>query len=163
MYCFARPSHAYLDLSPGLDFETKLFAKTNAVERLKVELAKPGHVPTPIALGINTDGWQPIERDYRITRELLEVLCETRHPVHIVTKSGLVTRDLDLLTDMARDNLMHVFVSVTTLDNRLSAKLEPRANMVPMPQATCCCACPTNSSKFGASGWVCTTPSVPRT
>lgn len=127
VYCFARPSHAYLDLSPGLDFETKLYAKTNAVERLRIELAKPGHVPTPIALGINTDGWQPIERDYRITRGLLEVLHETRHPVHIVTKSGLVTRDLDLLVDMARDKLVHVFLSVTTLDNRLSAKLEPRA------------------------------------
>jgi DNA repair photolyase len=127
VYCFARPSHAYLDLSPGLDFETKLYAKTNAVERLRAELAKPGHVPSPIALGINTDGWQPIERDYRLTRQLLEVLAETRHPVHIVTKSGLVTRDLDLLADMARDNLVQVHLSVTTLDNHLSAKLEPRA------------------------------------
>jgi DNA repair photolyase len=127
VYCFARPSHAYLDLSPGLDFETKLYAKTNAVERLRAELAKPGHVPSPIALGINTDGWQPIERDYQLTRQLLEVLAETRHPVHIVTKSGLVTRDLDLLADMARDNLVQVHLSVTTLDNHLSAKLEPRA------------------------------------
>jgi DNA repair photolyase len=127
VYCFARPTHAYLDLSPGLDFETKLFAKTNAVERLRAELAKPSHVPTPIALGINTDGWQPIERDYRLTRQLLEVLADTKHPVHIVTKSGLVTRDLDLLAPMARENLVHVHLSVTTLDNRLSAKLEPRA------------------------------------
>jgi DNA repair photolyase len=127
VYCFARPSHAYLDLSPGLDFETKLYAKTNAVERLRAELAKPSHVPTPIALGINTDGWQPIERDYRLTRQLLEVLAETRHPVHIVTKSGLVARDLDLLADLARDNLVQVHLSVTTLDNQLSAKLEPRA------------------------------------
>jgi DNA repair photolyase len=127
VYCFARPSHAYLDLSPGLDFETKLFAKTNAVERLRAELAKPGHVPSPIALGINTDGWQPIERDYTLTRQLLEVLAETRHPVHIVTKSGLVTRDLDLLADMARDDLVQVHLSVTTLDNHLSSKLEPRA------------------------------------
>ena len=85
VYCFARPSHAFLELSPGLDFETKLFAKTNAVERLRAELAKPGHVPSPIALGINTDGWQPIERDYRLTRELLQVLSDTNHPVHIVT------------------------------------------------------------------------------
>ena len=128
MYCFARPSHAYLDLSPGLDFETKLFAKTNAVERLREEIAKPGYVPSPIALGINTDGWQPIERDYGLTRGLLEVLCETRHPAHIVTKGALITRDLDLLSDMARDGLVHVHLSITTLDNQLSAKLEPRAS-----------------------------------
>ena len=127
VYCFARPSHAFLELSPGLDFETKLFAKTNAVERLRAELAKPGHVPSPIALGINTDGWQPIERDYRLTRELLQVLSDTNHPVHIVTKSALVVRDLDLLADMAKRNLVEVHLSVTSLDNRLSAKLEPRA------------------------------------
>ena len=127
VYCFARPSHAFLELSPGLDFETKLFAKTNAVERLRAELAKPGHVPSPIALGINTDGWQPIERDYRLTRELLQVLSDTHHPVHIVTKSALVVRDLDLLADMARRRLVEVHLSVTSLDNRLSAKLEPRA------------------------------------
>ena len=127
VYCFARPSHAFLELSPGLDFETKLFAKTNAVERLRAELAKPGHVPSPIALGINTDGWQPIERDYRLTRELLQVLSDTNHPVHIVTKSALVVRDLDLLADMARRRLVEVHLSVTSLDNRLSAKLEPRA------------------------------------
>jgi DNA repair photolyase len=128
VYCFARPSHAYLDLSPGLDFETRLFAKTNAVERLRAELAKPGHVPSPIALGINTDGWQPIERDYTLTRQLLEVLAETRHPVHIVTKSGLVTRDLDLLADMARDGLVQVHLSVTTLDNhcRRNSNRAPR-------------------------------------
>jgi DNA repair photolyase len=127
VYCFARPSHAYLDLSPGLDFETKLFAKTNAVERLREEIAKPGYQPSPIALGINTDGWQPIERDYGLTRGLLEVLCETRHPAHIVTKGALITRDLDLLADMARDKLVHVHLSITTLDNQLSARLEPRA------------------------------------
>ena len=127
VYCFARPSHAFLELSPGLDFETKLFAKTNAVERLRAELAKPGHVPSPIALGINTDGWQPIERDYRLTRELLQVLSDTNHPVHIVTKSALVVRDLDLLADMARRRLVEVHLSITSLDNRLSAKLEPRA------------------------------------
>ena len=127
VYCFARPSHAYLDLSPGLDFETRLYAKTNAVEKLREELAKPGYRPSPIALGINTDGWQPIERDYGITRGLLEVLCETRHPVHIVTKGALITRDLDLLADLARDALVHVHLSITTLDNQLSAKLEPRA------------------------------------
>ena len=127
VYCFARPTHAYLDLSPGLDFETKLYAKTNAVERLRAELAKPGHRPTAIALGINTDGYQPIEKRYALTRSILEVLAETRHPVHIVTKSALILRDLDLLSAMAKQSLAQVHVSVTTLDNRLSSKLEPRA------------------------------------
>jgi DNA repair photolyase len=127
VYCFARPSHAYLDLSPGLDFETRLFAKTNAVERLREELAKPGYVPSPIALGINTDGYQPIERRYRITRAVLELLAECRHPVSFVTKSGLITRDIDLLADMARDNLVSVHFSITTLDNQLASKMEPRA------------------------------------
>jgi DNA repair photolyase len=127
VYCFARPSHAYLDLSPGLDFETKLYAKTNAAERLCHELAKPGYVPLPIALGINTDAYQPIERRYRITRELLEVLAECRHPVSLITKSGLVERDLDLLSSMARERLVTVYFSITTLDNRLASKMEPRA------------------------------------
>ncbi|HET8818943.1 MAG TPA: PA0069 family radical SAM protein [Xanthomonadaceae bacterium] len=127
VYCFARPSHAYLDLSPGLDFETRLFAKTNAAERLRHALAKPGHVPTPIALGINTDAYQPIERKYRVTREVLEVLAETKHPVHVVTKGGLIERDLDLLAPMAREGLVRVSFSITTLDNRLASKLEPRA------------------------------------
>ena len=127
VYCFARPTHAYLDLSPGLDFETRLYAKTNAVERLREELAKPGHRPSPIALGINTDGYQPIEKRYALTRGLLEVLAEARHPVHIVTKSALVLRDLDLLAPMAAQGLAQVHLSVTTLDNRLSAKMEPRA------------------------------------
>ena len=127
VYCFARPTHAYLDLSPGLDFETKLYAKTNAVEKLREELARPGHLPTPIALGINTDGWQPIERDYGLTRQLLEVLAEAKHPVHVVTKGALILRDLDLLSAMAREGLAQVHLSVTTLDNHLSARLEPRA------------------------------------
>lgn len=127
VYCFARPSHAYLDLSPGLDFETILSAKTNAAERLRAELGKRGHVPHPIALGINTDGWQPIERELRISRACLEVLLEARHPVSIVTKSSLIVRDIDLLAELARHDLVHVMVSVTTLDNRLSSKLEPRA------------------------------------
>lgn len=127
VYCFARPSHAYLDLSPGLDFETILSAKTNAAERLRAELGKRGHVPHPIALGINTDGWQPIEREHRISRACLEVLLEARHPVSIVTKSSLIVRDIDLLAELARHDLVHVMVSVTTLDNRLSSKLEPRA------------------------------------
>jgi DNA repair photolyase len=127
VYCFARPSHAYLDLSPGLDFETRLYAKTNAVERLRHELAKPGYVPSQIALGINTDAYQPIERRYRVTREVLEVLAECRHPVSFVTKSALIERDVDLLAAMARERLVTVYFSVTTLDNRLASKMEPRA------------------------------------
>ena len=127
VYCFARPSHAYLDLSPGLDFETRLYAKTNAAERLRHELARPGYVPSPIALGINTDAYQPIERRLRITRQVLEVLAETKHPVHFVTTGGLIERDLDLLAPMARDGLVRVHFSITTLDNRLAAAMEPRA------------------------------------
>ncbi len=127
VYCFARPSHAYLDLSPGLDFETRLYAKTNAAERLRHELSKAGYVPSAIALGINTDAYQPIERRYRITREVLEVLAECRHPVSFVTKSALITRDLDLLAAMAREQLVTVYFSITTLDNHLAAKMEPRA------------------------------------
>lgn len=127
VYCFARPSHAYLDLSPGLDFETRLFAKTNAAERLRHALSRPGYVPSPITLGINTDAYQPIERRYGVTRHCLEVLAETRHPVSLVTKSALVLRDLDLLAPMAAQGLATVHLSVTTLDNALSARLEPRA------------------------------------
>ena len=127
VYCFARPSHAYLDLSPGLDFETKLYAKANAAERLRHELARPGYVSSPIALGINTDAYQPIEREHRITRALLEVLAECRHPVHFVTKGGLIERDLDLLAPMAHDGLVEVHFSITTLDNHVAAKMEPRA------------------------------------
>lgn len=127
VYCFARPSHAYLDLSPGLDFETRLFTKTNAPELLRAELAKPDYVPSPIALGINTDGWQPIEREHGLSRACLEVLLQARHPLHIVTKGSALLRDVDLLAELARLGLVHVSVSVTTLDNALSAKLEPRA------------------------------------
>jgi len=126
-YCYARPSHAYLELSPGLDFETKLFAKTNAPELLREELAKPGYKPSPIALGANTDCYQPIERKYRITRQLLEILSECDHPATIVTKSALVERDLDLLGPMARKNLVKVFVSIGTLDRGIARKIEPRA------------------------------------
>jgi DNA repair photolyase len=128
VYCFARPSHAYLDLSPGLDFETRLYAKTNAAERLRAELGKRGYRPAPIALGINTDAYQPIERRYRITREVLEVLAECRHPVSFITKSASIERDIDLLAAMARDRLVTVYFSVTTLDNRLAARMEPRAS-----------------------------------
>jgi DNA repair photolyase len=127
VYCFARPSHAYLELSPGLDFETRLFAKTNAVERLRAEFSRKGYVCSPIALGINTDGYQPIERRYRLTRALIEVMAECRHPFSLVTKSALVVRDLDLLAPLAAQRLVTVHFSVTTLDNRLSARMEPRA------------------------------------
>ena len=126
-YCFARPSHAYLNLSPGLDFETRLFAKTNAAQRLLHELSRPGYVPEPIALGINTDAYQPIERRLQITRQCLQVLHDCRHPVSLITKNALIERDLDLLAGMAADNLVSVAFSVTTLDSKLSAKLEPRA------------------------------------
>jgi DNA repair photolyase len=127
VYCFARPSHAYLDLSPGLDFETKLYAKTNAAELLRKELARKGYRCAPISLGINTDAYQPIERRYRITRQLLEVFSECRHPVSLITKSALIQRDIDILAPMARQGLVTVYVSITSLDNQLSSKLEPRA------------------------------------
>lgn len=128
VYCYARPSHAYLNLSPGIDFETRLFAKANAAELLRHELGKSGYACSPINLGANTDPYQPIERKHRLTRGVLEVLLEHRHPCTIVTKNALVERDLDLLVPMARAKLVHVFVSVTSLDNRLSATLEPRAS-----------------------------------
>jgi len=127
-YCYARPSHAYLGHSPGLDFETKLYAKTNAAELLAAELSSPRYVPKTIALGSNTDPYQPIERQRRITRQVLEVLAEARHPVGIVTKSALVTRDIDILAPMARQGLVKVALSITTLDRRLARAMEPRAS-----------------------------------
>src|SRR3954471_3234727 len=127
IYCYARPSHSYLELSPGLDFETKLFAKTNAAEQLREELARPGYRASPIAIGANTDCYQPIERKHLITRAILEVLAECDHPVTMVTKSALIERDLDLLAPMAAKNLVKVFVSIGTLDRELARKLEPRA------------------------------------
>jgi len=126
VYCFARPTHAYLGLSPGLDFETRLFFKDNAVELLRAELGKRGYVCKSIALGINTDGWQPLERRLEVTRRVLEVLAECRHPVTIVTKSALIVRDLDLLQDLARDQLVSVMVSVTSLDSEIKRTMEPR-------------------------------------
>ena len=126
-YCFARPTHAYMGLSPGLDFETKLFAKPTAAKLLRRELAKPGYQPRTMAIGTNTDPYQPIERRYRIMREVLEVLDETSHPVGIVTKSALVVRDVDILARMAKRNLVKVAVSLTTLDRRLARAMEPRA------------------------------------
>ncbi|MCP1726906.1 DNA repair photolyase [Natronospira proteinivora] len=126
IYCFARPSHAYLDLSPGLDFETRLFAKIGAADCLEAELRAPGYRCAPLVLGANTDCYQPIEKQYRITRELLERLAEFRHPVSILTKSSLILRDRDILRELARDNLVNVMVSVTTLDTDLKRRLEPR-------------------------------------
>ena len=127
IYCFARPSHAYWDLSPGIDFETKLIAKTNLAERLEEQLSKPGYVPKPIALGMNTDSYQPIEREHRLTRQALEILLRYRHPVSLITKSALVLRDLDLLEELASLNLVSVAFSVTTLDDELKRIMEPRA------------------------------------
>ena len=127
VYCFARPTHAFLGLSPGLDFETRILAKHDAARLLRRELAKPGYRPEVLALGANTDPYQPIERELRITRQVIEILAETRHPLIIVTKSDLVRRDLDLLAPMGRAGLAKVMVSVTTLDRGLARRLEPRA------------------------------------
>jgi DNA repair photolyase len=126
VYCFARPTHSYLGLSPGLDFETKLFYKADAVNILEAELAKPKYVCKTIALGINTDGYQPLEKRLQITRGILAVLTRCRHPVTIVTKSALIVRDLDLLTDLAKDKLVSVMLSVTSLTNDIKRTLEPR-------------------------------------
>jgi DNA repair photolyase len=126
VYCYARPSHAYVDLSPGLDFEQKILIKPEAATVLRRELSKPGYRCSPITLGSNTDAWQPAERQLGLTRQILEVLAEFRHPVSVITKSSLVERDRDLLADLARDNLVHVLVSVTTLDDELKRRLEPR-------------------------------------
>ncbi len=128
IYCFARPTHAYHDLSPGLDFETRLFAKPDAARLLRATFAKPAYKPAPIAMGTNTDPYQPIEGRYRITRGVLEVCLEARHPVTITTKSDRVLRDLDLLAEMAKHRLVAVGISVTSLDPRLSGLLEPRAS-----------------------------------
>jgi DNA repair photolyase len=125
--CYARPSHAYMGLSPGLDFETRLFYKADAAHRLEEELARPGYVCKPITLGANTDPYQAVERRMGVTRSILEVLSRTRHPVTVITKSALVLRDLDLLADMARARLASVAVSVTTLDDELKRRMEPRA------------------------------------
>lgn len=138
IYCYARPTHAWHDLSPGLDFETELFVKPDAAALLRAALARPGYQPRPIAMGTNTDPYQPIERRYRLTRQLLEVCYETRHPVTITTKSDRVLADLDLLAELARENLVAVAISVTSLDPALSARLEPR--------------CPTPEKRLAALG-----------
>lgn len=127
IYCFARPTHAYLGLSPGLDFESRIFSKPDAATRLREQLAKPSYEPQVIAIGANTDPYQPAERSLAITRELLEVMLDFRHPVAIVTKSNLIARDLDLLRRLADERLVHVLISVTTLDLELARRMEPRA------------------------------------
>lgn len=127
IYCFARPSHAYWDLSPGLDFETRLFAKPNAPALLRAAFERKQYQPSVIALGVNTDAYQPIEKEWRLTRQLLEILLEYQHPVSLITKSSLILRDLDLLKALAEKQLCSVRISLTSLDNRLKATLEPRA------------------------------------
>ena len=128
VYCFARPTHAFLGMSPGLDFETRLVAKTNAASLLERELSAPGYAAKTIAIGTNTDPYQPIERNERVMREVLEVLAQANHPVGILTKSALILRDLDLLVPMAQKGLVKVALSVTTLDPSLARKMEPRAS-----------------------------------
>ncbi|MDH5184497.1 MAG: PA0069 family radical SAM protein [Gammaproteobacteria bacterium] len=127
-YCFSRPTHASLDLSPGLDFETKIFTKPNAAELLREELARPLYKVAPIALGVNTDAYQPIERKLGLTRQILEVLLAHRHPVSLITKSSLIERDRELLVALAELDLVQVTISVTTLEHDLSRSLEPRAS-----------------------------------
>ena len=126
VYCYARPSHAYLNLSPGLDFETRLFYKQDAARLLEQELAAPSYRCSPITIGANTDPYQPIEREYRVTRSIIEVLAKYRHPFSIITKSAMIERDIDLLAPLAADGLVYVMVSVTTLSNELKRTLEPR-------------------------------------
>ena len=126
IYCYARPSHSYLDLSPGLDFETKIFYKPNAVSALLVEWQKPGYICEPVTIGANTDPYQPAEKKLGITRQLLEVFLEHRHPVSLISKSGLMRRDLDLLAELASLKLCSVAISVPTADNELKRRLEPR-------------------------------------
>ena len=131
IYCFARPTHAYLGLSPGLDFETKILFKPEAAKLLTAELAAPKYKCAVMAMGTNTDPYQPVERDLKVTRQILRVLSDFNHPVGIVTKNHLVTRDIDILADMARRNLAEVFLSVTTLDKDLARAMEPRASAPP--------------------------------
>lgn len=127
VYCYARPTHAYHDLSPGLDFETKLFAKPGAAALLRETIAKPTYEVRPLAIGTNTDPYQPIERRYRITRDVLKLMAETRHPICVTTKSDRVLDDIELLTNLAKDGLTAVAISVTTLDSALARIMEPRA------------------------------------
>ncbi len=127
IYCFARPTHAYLGLSPGLDFENRLFAKMNAAELLRTELAAQSYIPSSIALGVNTDAYQPCDRKLQLTRQVLTVLHECKHPVGLITKSSLIERDMDLLADMAKEQLVVAAITITTLDHDIARTLEPRA------------------------------------
>lgn len=127
IYCFARPTHSYLGLSPGLDFESQIYAKVNAAELLERELAKPTYVPEPIALGVATDAYQPVERERHITRDVIEVLSRAGHPFAAITKSSLIERDIDLLAPMAERNLFSAAITITTLDSAIARTLEPRA------------------------------------
>lgn len=127
-YCYARPTHAYVGLSSGLDFERELYIKVNAAEEMKREISKPKYKCKPIAIGTNTDPYQPIERQHKIMRDLLNVFLETKHPIMITTKSALIVRDLDILTELAKLNLVSVCISVTTLDHKLNSIMEPRAS-----------------------------------
>ena len=126
-YCYARATHAYLQLSPGLDFETKIFAKQNAAELLKHELLRPGYQCETIAVGNNTDAYQPVERKLELTRQIIELIACFKHPFSIITKSSLILRDIELLSELAKDQLVHVTITITSLDHVLSSKLEPRA------------------------------------
>ncbi|HYJ51988.1 MAG TPA: PA0069 family radical SAM protein [Allosphingosinicella sp.] len=156
IYCFARPSHAFHDLSPGLDFESKLFAKPDAAKLLRAELGRQGYQVRPIAMGTNTDPYQPIEAKWRITRSVLEVLVETKHPVTITTKSDRVLMDLDLLGEMAKLALVSVALSVTSLEPKISRTLEPRA-----PAARKRLAAVKRLSEAGVPAWVAIAPVVP--
>jgi DNA repair photolyase len=127
VYCFARPSHAYLGLSPGIDFETRLTAKVNAAQKLREEFAKPSYRCQPLTIGVNTDAYQTIERDHRVTRSILELCHETDHPVSLITKCSLIERDIDLLAAMAKKGLVNATLSITTLDHEVSRYMEPRA------------------------------------
>ncbi len=127
IYCFARPTHSYLGLSPGLDFESRLYAKVNAAELLRRELARPGYVPEHIAIGVNTDAYQPCERERGLTRQVLEVLKECRHPYGLITKSSLIERDIDLIAPMAAEGQACAAITLTTLDSQIARTLEPRA------------------------------------
>lgn len=127
VYCFARPTHAYHGLSAGLDFESKLFYKPDGPDLLLRELSRPGYVPRPIALGVNTDAYQPVEREQKLTRRFLQILSDYNHPVSLLTKSGLIERDIDLIAPMAEKKLCHVGISITTLDPKLARAMEPRA------------------------------------
>jgi DNA repair photolyase len=156
IYCFARPTHAFHDLSPGLDFESKLFAKPEAAALLRAELGKRGYQCRPMAMGTNTDPYQPIEAEWRITRSILEVLAETRHPVMITTKSDRVVRDIDILAEMGRQRLASVALSVTSLEPAISRTLEPRA-----PSARKRLAAVKRLADAGVPAWVAIAPVVP--